>query len=195
MVSVKKLGEENGVVKLEVKGTDTAFVNAIRRTIMRYVPCFAVEDVAIYENDSVMFDEFLAHRLGMLPIKSGAKGYKPGDIVKMVLEKEGPCTVYSKDIKSTDPTIEVADKKIPLTKLGKNQKLKIEMKIVMLSGKEHSKWQPAVASYEESKEANSFIFYVEPSGALSAKEVLEKAVTVLQGKVKEFEKETKKIKG
>ena len=170
-------------------------MNAIRRVVMQDVPCFAIEDISIYENDSVMFDEFVGHRLGMLPIKSNAKGYKVGDSVKMVLEKEGPCEVFSKDIKSTDPKVEVSDKNIPLTKLGKNQRIKLEMKAVMQSGREHAKWQPAVISYQQDeKDEGNFTLIVESSGSLTAKEILDKAIKVLQGKTKQFEKETKKIK-
>ncbi len=195
MVSVKKTGEEKGLISFSLKGVGPAFANAIRRTVMQGVPCFAIEDVSIYKNDSVMFDEFLAQRLGMLPLKSDAKGYKIGDSVKLVLEKEGPGTVYSKGIKSTDPKVEVSNKKIPLTKLGKDQKIKLEMKAVMHSGKEHAKWQPAVISFEhDEKEKDAFKFEIEPNGALNAKDLLDKAADVLLEKTKQFEKEIKKIK-
>ena len=195
MVSVKKTGEEKGLISFSLKGTNSAFANAIRRTIMQDVACLAIEDVSIYENDSVMFDELLAQRLGLLPLKSDAKGYKIGDSVKLVLEKIGPGTVYSKDIKSTDPKVEVADKKIPLTKLEKEGKIKLEMKAVMHSGKEHVKWQPAVISFSQNeKEKGAFNFEIEPNGALSAKLLLDKAADVLLEKTKQFEKEIKKIK-
>ncbi|MCX6798730.1 MAG: DNA-directed RNA polymerase subunit D [Candidatus Diapherotrites archaeon] len=148
-ISVKKIDEKNNVSRFLVKGVSPAFINAIRRSVMLHVPCLAIENVSIYENDTVMFDEFLAHRLGMLPVKTDLKGYKRGDKVKMVLEKEGPCVVYSKDIKSTDPKIEIMDKNIPLVKLAKGQRIKIEMDAVMESGREHSKWQPGVVSFQE----------------------------------------------
>jgi DNA-directed RNA polymerase subunit D len=148
-ISIKKIFEKGSTSKFLVKGVTTTTMNAVRRSVMEEVPCLAIENVSIYANDSVMFDEFLAHRLGMLPIKTDAKGYKQGESVKLVLEKEGPCTVYSKDIKSTDPKIDVADKKIPITKLSKGQNLKIEMDAVMQSGKEHVKWQPAIIAYQE----------------------------------------------
>ncbi len=148
-ISIKKLDEKNKVSRHLVKGVTPAFINAVRRSIMLHTPCLAVENVAIYENDSVMFDEFLSHRLGMLPIKTDIKSCKQGDKVKLVLEKEGPCTVYSKDIKSTDPKIDVMDKNIPITKLSKGQRLRIEMEAEMQPGREHAKWQPAVVAYNE----------------------------------------------
>ncbi|MBN2067861.1 MAG: DNA-directed RNA polymerase subunit D, partial [Candidatus Diapherotrites archaeon] len=148
-IKIKKIDEKNKVSRYLVKGTTPALLNAIRRSVMLHVPCLAIDEVKIYENNSVMFDEFLAHRLGMLPLQTDSKGYKTGEKVKLVLEKEGSCMVYSKDIKSTDPKIEVIDKKIPIVKLGKDQKLKAEMQAVMQAGKEHSKWQPAIVAYQE----------------------------------------------
>jgi len=148
-MDAKKVYEKNGVVKMLVKGTDSAMMNSVRRAIMNYVPVLAVEDVFIYENTSVLFDEFLAHRLGMVPLKSDAKGFKNGGKVKLTLEKEGPCTAYSKDLKSTDPKVEVAAKQIPLVKLEKGQKVKLEMDAVFEGGKQHSKWQPASVGYGE----------------------------------------------
>ncbi len=148
-VSIKKLDEKNNVSRYIVKGVSPAFLNSVRRAMMSYTNNLAVEDLAIYENDSVLFDEFLAHRLGMLPLKCDSKSYKKGDKVKLVLEKEGPCTVYSKDIKSTDPKIEPVDKNVPITKLEKGQRIKVEMEALMESGQRHAKWQPAIVAYKE----------------------------------------------
>src|SRR3989344_7061043 len=130
-MDVKKISESGNSVQLLVKGVDAAFMNGVRRTIMNAVPTFAVENVRVYENSSVMFDEMLAHRLAMLPLKTDLKHYKVGEKVVMMLEKEGPVTVYSKDIQSTDPKIEVVDKHVPLLKLVKGQKVKMEMDAVL----------------------------------------------------------------
>lgn len=175
-ISVKKIEEKDNAIWYLVNGVSPAFINAIRRSIMQHTPCLAIEDVTIFENDSVMFDEMVAHRLGLLPVKTD-KTYKLGDKVKMVLEKEGACTVYSKDIKSTDPKIEVLDKNIPITRLSKGQKLRIEMQAVAMTGKEHAKWQPAVVGYREvpslevSKECNGCEICVKecPLNVLEAK--------------------------
>ena len=109
-MDVKKISEKGSITKILVKGVDAALMNSVRRTIMNNTPVIAIEDVYIYDNNSVMFDEFLAHRLALIPVKSDPKSYKTGEKVKMILDKEGPCTVYSKDIQSTDPAIEVIDK-------------------------------------------------------------------------------------
>lgn len=148
-MDVKLLEKKEDTIKLLFKGTNNAFVNGLRRHMMAGIPTIAVEDVHFYQNTSVMFDEMLAHRLAMVPLKMDSKKYKEGDKVKLILEKEGPATVYSKDIKSTDPKIEPAKLNIPITKLDDGQKLKLEMDAIVGKGKLHSKWQPALVSYME----------------------------------------------
>jgi len=146
-MEIKKISSGKNSVELLIKDTNYAFINAIRRTILNSVPVLAAENIIIYENSSVLFDEFLGQRIAMLPIKTDAKRYIEGEIVKLVLEAEGPGTVYSKDIKSTDPKCEIAEGNIPLTKLKEGQKIKLEIEAVMGKGKNHVKWQPANAYY------------------------------------------------
>jgi DNA-directed RNA polymerase alpha subunit len=97
----------------------------------------------------------LSNRLGLLPIKTDVKTYKRGDKVKLVLEKAGPGIVTTKDIKCTDPKIEILDKKIVITKLGKTEHIKLEMTAVMNSGDESSKYQPAIVAYNEVMEIDN----------------------------------------
>lgn len=148
-MDIKVVHEEANLTKYLVKGTSSTFLNSLRRAIMCDVPCLAIDSVHFYDNDSVVFDEMLAHRLGLLPVKTDVKTYKKGDKVKLVLEKTGPGVVTSKDIKCIDPKIEIVDKKIPITKLGKEEKIKLEMNAVMGTGAEHAKYQPALVAYNE----------------------------------------------
>ena len=53
-----------------VRDAEVPFVNAIRRCAMVNVPKIAIEDVNIVRNDSAMFNEVLAHRLGLTPLVS-----------------------------------------------------------------------------------------------------------------------------
>lgn len=148
-MDIKKVYEDGNISKYLIKDTTPTFMNALRRTIMIDVPCLAIEEVNFYENTGIIFDEMLAGRLGLLPIKTDTKSYKRGDKVKLVLEKEGPAIVTTKDIKCTDPKIEILDKKIYITKLVKDQKLKLEMTALMESGSKHAKFQPAIVAYNE----------------------------------------------
>jgi DNA-directed RNA polymerase subunit D len=151
-LEIKKLIEENNSLEFLVKGTNKAFINSIRRTAMNAVPILAAEDITIYENSSILFDEFLAQRIAMVPIKTDAKRFKKGEKTKLILEKEGPGTVYSKDIQATDPKIEVVFDNIPLVKLKEEQKIKLEIDAVMGTGKQHAKWQPANLTFRNTVE-------------------------------------------
>ncbi len=188
-MEIKKIDKGDRTIKFALKGVTPAFVNALRRTIKTQVKTFAVDTVNIYENTSVMFNEMLAHRLGMLPIQTDTKTYKKKDKVTLMVEKEGPCTVYSKDIRSTDPKIEVIDKKIPIVKLGKDQKIKIEMDAVVDSGKTNSKWIPGILSYNYNKD--TFTITLESFGGMEPKEILEQAVEELKQKTEELRKALK----
>jgi DNA-directed RNA polymerase subunit D len=185
-MEIKQVKKGNRTIKFTIKGINPAFVNGIRRTIQTSVKNFAVEDVNIYENTSVLFNEMLAHRLGMLPIQVDTKTYKKKDKVTLMVEKDGPCTVYSKDIKSTDPKIEIIDKKIPIVKLGKNQRVKIEMEAIVDSAKKHSKWLPGIMSYSYDKDV--FTINVESFGGMEPKELLEQAVEEIKIKTEELKK-------
>ncbi len=148
-MNVKKLKADGKELKLLVKGADVKFMNALRRAAMSSVPVLAIEGVSIYRNNSVLFDEYLASRLGLVPIKSDLKSLKPGDKVKMSLSKKGPCMVYSGDIECSGIKTDVANKEIIIAKLKAGQEIKAEMDAVVGFGKEHAKWQPGIVAYNE----------------------------------------------
>ncbi len=73
-VTVLSLNEDT--VKFIVDGIDTAFANALRRTMVSEVPTMAIEDIFYYDNTSVVPDEVLAHRIGMVPLKTDLEHYR-----------------------------------------------------------------------------------------------------------------------
>jgi len=54
---------------VEIKGIDAPFANALRRILIAEVPTIAFDKAVIYQNTSILQDEVLAHRLGLIPIK------------------------------------------------------------------------------------------------------------------------------
>ena len=121
-----------------VRDAEVPFINAIRRCAMVNVPKIAIEDVNIIRNDSAMFNEVLAHRLGLTPLVSDLDALEglslPEDDdweeytngIMFSLEEEGPKVVYSKDLISSDSKIKPVYDTIPLVKLKEDEVLNIE---------------------------------------------------------------------
>lgn len=146
-------------VSFLVKDTTPAFVNAIRRTILESVPVMAIEDIEFKQNSSVMYDEMIALRIGLIPLKTDLKSYiLPSECTckgetcakcstTFTLSAKGPCTVYASDLKSKDPAIVPVYPEMPIVKLLKGQELELDAKAVLGLGRVHSKWVPAFAYY------------------------------------------------
>lgn len=136
-------------------GTTPAFANLLRKTIVDEVPTLAIEFVTFNKNSSVLYDEMLAHRIGLIPLKTDLESYQQkGDdelsalnSVKFTLQAKGPCTVYAKDIQSQDPKVVPVFDSTPIVKLLEGQEVDIEATAILGSGKEHAKWSPGLAHY------------------------------------------------
>ncbi len=148
-----KSQSENEMVFI-VRDAEVPFINAIRRCAMVNVPKIAIEDVNIIRNDSAMFNEVLAHRLGLTPLVSDLDALEglslPEDDdwdvydngIMFSLNEVGPKVVYSKDLISSDSKIKPVYDTIPLVKLKKGEELNIEAVAKVGYGKEHAKWMP-----------------------------------------------------
>ncbi len=160
-MNIEYLNEDKktGRVTFLLKGASPALANLIRRTMIEAVPTMAIDTVEFQKNSSVLYDEIIAHRMGMIPIKTDLKGYTlpakckcEGEgcarcTLKMVLKVKGPCTVYSSDIKSKDPKVKPVYGDMPIVKLLKNQELELEATAKLGQGKEHVKWSSGLAWY------------------------------------------------
>ena len=147
---------DDSLARFTLAGASPAFANAFRRAMIGEVPTLAIEDVRIYDNTSAFFDEMLAHRLGLIPIKTDLSTYStqenctcggtgcPGCTVTFTLSVEGPKTVQSSDLIPQDPKATPVYDNIPIVKLAKGQKLVVEARAVLNTGRVHAKWQPTL---------------------------------------------------
>jgi DNA-directed RNA polymerase subunit D len=147
---------DDSLARFTLSGASPAFANAMRRAMIGEVPTLAIEDVRIYDNTSALFDEMLAHRLGLIPIKTDLSVYStqdtctcggagcPGCTATYTLSVEGPRMVTSSDLIPQDPGAAPVYDNIPIVKLTKGQKLVIEARAILNAGKVHAKWQPTL---------------------------------------------------
>ena len=126
---------------------DESLANAIRRSVS-LVPVMAIDEVEISRNDSAMYDETLAHRLGLVPLKFD-KSFKEDNVLKFKIDSKKEGAVYSGDIKGD---VEVAYDRIPITLLNANQELKLKGKTKMGTAKEHAKFSPGILFYRNVSE-------------------------------------------
>lgn len=123
---------------------DESLANAIRRYV-KQIPVIAVDELEISKNDSPLYDETIAHRVGLIPLKMD-KSAEKGKL-KLKVEREG--TVYSGDIKGHP---EVVYRSIPITTLGKGQELEFTATVKLGNGAEHSKFSPGMMFYRNETE-------------------------------------------
>jgi DNA-directed RNA polymerase subunit D len=128
-----------------VRPITPAFANGIRRAMIADVPTFSIDTVRVIENSSVMFDEQIGLRLGLVPITTPPGEFEIGDEVTLSLDVSGPDTAYSGDIVSSDQMVTVADENIPIIELKDGQRLEIEADAVLDVGRNHAKHQGGVA--------------------------------------------------
>ncbi len=191
-MKVKITKESDERIEFELDGAQTYFANALRRIAMSSIPAVAIDTVMFYENTSSSFDEYIANRIGLIPLKAPL-GYSPkGGFALLSLDKKGPCTVYSSDLKSKDGSVKIALPNIPILKLLEHHSIRIEAKAVSGTAQKHAKFQSCIASYE--KNGDSFSFFVESFHQVPAKKILVASAEMLEEKAEEFSKEVSKLK-
>ncbi|WP_336133302.1 DNA-directed RNA polymerase subunit D [Natronomonas amylolytica] len=127
-----------------VRGVSPAFANGIRRAMVADVPTLSIDTVRVIENSSVMFDEQIALRLGLIPL-STPDDYEPGDTVTLAIDVEGPDTAYSGDLVSSDDKVQPAEENVPIIELKEGQRLELEADAELGLGRDHAKHQGGVA--------------------------------------------------
>lgn len=152
-----------------LKDSTPAMANALRRTMMADIPKMAIDTVEFhlgsiemdgkdYESTTPLFDEIIAHRLGMVPIPTdyGLFNFKdqctcngegcPNCEIMYSLNKHGPCTVLSGDLQPLgSQDLKVKDEEIPIVELADGQSVLIYAHAVMGTAKQHAKWQVAIS--------------------------------------------------
>ena len=132
-----------------VEDASPALLNALRRAVIAELDAFAIDSVEFFENSSPMFNEYVANRVGLVPLAFD-DSLDPNAQVIFTLDAEAvdaPRVVYSSELKSQDDAIHAYAEHVPLIKLGKGQVLRLQGTAIKGKAKTHAKFQSAVASY------------------------------------------------
>lgn len=121
---------------------EESLANAIRRHINQ-IQVLAIDDVEIYKNDSPLYDETVAHRLGLIPLKMD-KAVSEKTEMELKLAVKGEGIVYSEQIEGG---LGVIYGRIPITSLEKDGELQIVATARTGTGSEHSKFSPGLMFY------------------------------------------------
>ncbi|MDR0887854.1 MAG: DNA-directed RNA polymerase subunit D [Candidatus Methanoplasma sp.] len=164
-IEILEMEERRG--RFILKNSSPAMANALRRTMLSDIPKMAIDKVEFhlgpimfndteYESITPLFDEIVAHRLGMVPVPTDSELFTyqdqcscggegcPSCTLMYSLNKIGPCTVLSGDmIPLGNPDLKVKDEFIPIVELTDGQAVLIYATAVMGTAKTHIKWQAA----------------------------------------------------
>jgi len=139
MAKIIEKNKDKLIFRIEIS---ESLANAIRRYSLQ-IPILAIDEVEISKNDSPLYDETIAHRIGLIPLKM-EKGYEEKIGVKLKLDSKKEGAVYSEELKGV---IKPVYPGIPITFLGKGQELELVAVAKLGKGVEHSKFSPGLISY------------------------------------------------
>ena len=136
-MKAKRVEKTKDKITLLLEGVEVSLVNALRRAIMGRVPTMAIEEVGFTKNSSALYDEIIAHRLGLVPLKTDYSYNKREECkckgegcsrcqVAFSLDKAGPCSVYASDLKTSDPKVKPVHPGMLLAYLSEGQELSLE---------------------------------------------------------------------
>lgn len=201
MSSLKVINKDAHRISIKMDGVPLPYANALRRICLNGIPTFAIDTVDVIENTSVLPDEGLAHRLGLVPLgtdmsrfnePSGCSCDGNGCVnctVILVLdtgESAETRTIYSSDLSSEDTTVKPTSDKVPIVDLAPGQKVKVECYARLGRGTEHAKWNSANVSTLVDSSDGGRILTVESAGSLKPEQVVLSGIEEVGNKLAEL---------
>ena len=208
--SLEVISKDNQKMAVKLKGIPLQYANALRRVCLNGVPVFAVDTVDIIENTSVLADEGLAHRLGLVPLKTDLSRFNEPS--KCECQSETGCsnckvmlvldsgdsdvtrTVLSNELSSEDDSVKPISEKIPIVQLAPGQRIKVECYARLGRGTEHAKWNSSnISTLTETDKEDERVLTIESTGALSPEQIILAGVDEVSNKLGEFKEMVSQI--
>jgi DNA-directed RNA polymerase subunit D len=182
-VTIEDEGED--VMELRLEDSNEAVANTLRRAMMTKVPTLAVQELEISRNESALFDEVLANRVGQVPFTI-PENVEEEDTVNIALKQEGPGTVLAEDLVADNDEAEPVNPETVIVDLKEDQGLEFEADATLGRGAEHAKHQGGTVGYEKTGEGE-FLFRVESTSGYTNTELVQAAISVVKQELDEFE--------
>ena len=201
--SLDVISKDSQKIAIKLKGIPLQYANALRRVCLNGVPVFAIDTVDIIENTSVLPDEGLAHRLGLIPLKTDLSRFNEPS--KCDCQSESGCsnckillvldsdesqvtrTILSNELLSEDDTVKPVSNEIPIVQLAPGQKIKLECYARLGRGTEHAKWNSSnISTLTDTSKDNEKILTIESTGALNPEQIVLEGVQEVSRRVVEF---------
>lgn len=142
-----------------VSETNETLANAIRRSVNE-IPILAIDETEIHKNDSALYDEVIAHRLGLIPLKEKRKLNESNKCscegkgcnkcqIQISLKAKGPGIVYSNVLKGD---VEIVYPNMPIVLLEKDQEMEIICFAKLGKAINHAKFSPGLFYYRNISE-------------------------------------------
>ena len=191
MSTIQVLTSDEKKISIKLKGVTLQYANALRRICLNGVPIYAIDTVDIIENSSVLADEGITHRLGLIPLKTDLSRSDESDSRIMLTLDSGDTetgrTVTSAELSSDDKVVRPSSDQIPIVHLAPGQKLKFEAYARLGKGTEHAKWNSSnIAVLLDTKKEDEHILTVETTGALKPGEIILGGISELAKRLEEF---------
>ena len=152
-MKVNVLRRDEREMEFVLEDSNPTFANALRRIMISEIPVLAVEEVDFTQNDSVLYNEIIAHRLALLPLVFEADkfhfkeeqhdGNRSCQFCEVVfsINKKAPGIVSAKNMKPSNPDVKPLFDETPIVELFDEQKLKLEAIARLGFGKNHAKFK------------------------------------------------------
>ena len=192
MSTIQVLTSDKKKISIKLKGVTLQYANALRRICLNGVPIYAIDTVDMIENSSVLADEGIAHRLGLIPLKTDLSRSDESDSRIMLTLDSGDDTetgriVTTAELSSDDKVVKPSSDQIPIIHLAPGQKLKFEAYARLGRGTEHAKWNSSnIAVLLDTKKEDEHILTVETTGALKPREIILGGISELAKRLEEF---------
>lgn len=183
--------EENGVAEIRLEDANEAVANTLRRAMMVKVPTLSIQSLDVVKNESGLFDEVLANRVGQVPftIPENVEG---GDTVHVALKQEGPGTVLAEDLKADNDEAEPVNPETVIVELKEDQELEFEAEAELGRGDRHAKHQGGTVGYEKIDDGE-FLFRVESTSGYTNEELVETAIQEVIDELDELKEEVEDL--